>query len=269
MPSPMIAACSARQRDAEIGQHEVDVEQLHDDRDAADHVDDAPARIRREHARCRRRASAPRPGRARSTAASEPIVTMIVSFTPCSRMGRNSTSRRAAGSALASSAWRTVSRSRPFRPHFARIFSTVPFAFSFASDALILPSSSRVALAHADADRADDGRLVALDQAQLGEIALLQIVGKDRIVGEAGLQAAGVHVAQDVRNGVVDLDLAEQARSSSAARHRRCRPARRPSSPFRSSNGLCSPWCRPSARSGPRRRCRSARRNRSPPCAPA
>ena len=94
-----------------------------------------------------------------------------------------------------------------FRPHLARILSTVPFAFSFASEALILLQQLRVGLAHADADRADDGRLVALDQAHFGERALLQVVGDDRLVGEAGLDAAGVHVAQDVRDGVVDLDV--------------------------------------------------------------
>ena len=87
----------------------------------------------------------------------------------------------------------------------------VPLAFSLASEALILPSSAVVALAHADADRADRDRLVAVDEPHLGEAALLQIVGEDRIVGVAGLEAAGVHVAQDVGNGVVGLDVGEQA----------------------------------------------------------
>ncbi len=41
---------------------------------------------------------------------------------------------------------------------------------------------------------------------------MLEIVGQDRIVGEPGLETARVHVAQDVRNGVVRFDLAEQSR---------------------------------------------------------
>ena len=77
------------ERDAEIRQHEIDVEQLHDDRDAADHVDDRSWRSRRAAAR-RRRASAPRQGRAPSTARASPTVTMTVSRRPCIRIGRNS-----------------------------------------------------------------------------------------------------------------------------------------------------------------------------------
>src|SRR3712207_8741985 len=54
-----------------------------------------------------------------------------------------------------------------------------------------------VGLAHADADRADDRRLERLHQPDLRIKALLQVVGQDRVVGEAGLQAAGVHVRSE------------------------------------------------------------------------
>src|SRR5437899_731521 len=43
------------------------------------------------------------------------------------------------------------------------------------------------------------------------KFALLEIVGKDRVVGETSLEATRVHVPQDVRNGVVHLDLTEQS----------------------------------------------------------
>src|SRR5258708_10750426 len=69
----------------------------------------------------------------------------------------------------------------------------------------------RVALADSDADRADNGRLVGFDQTNFRKTALLEVVREDRVVGETGLEAAGVHVAQDVRNGVVHLDLTEQS----------------------------------------------------------
>ena len=83
---------------------------------------------------------------------SEPIVTTIVSQTPCSRIGKNSTAslrnfcigpdqgcvllramlRRASGRQEASA----------FCPHFSRILSMAPLAFSLASEALILASNS-------------------------------------------------------------------------------------------------------------------------------
>ena len=64
---------------------------------------------------------------------SEPIVTMIVSATPLIRIGRNSTASRQKACIRSPCA---------FRPHLSRIFSTVPFAFSFASEVLILASNS-------------------------------------------------------------------------------------------------------------------------------
>ena len=87
----------------------------------------------------------------------------------------------------------------------------VPLAFSLRERGVDLAEQRGLALAHADADRADGDGLIAVDQAHLGKAALLQIVGEDRIVGVAGLEAAGVHVAQDVGDGVVGLDVGEQA----------------------------------------------------------
>src|SRR3954469_17961261 len=49
-----------------------------------------------------------------------------------------------------------------------------------------------VRFAHADADRADDHRLFARDEPDLREASLLEVVGDDRVIGEAGLETPGV-----------------------------------------------------------------------------
>ena len=66
----------------------------------------------------------------------------------------------------------------------------MPFAFSFASEALILASNSVSPLRTPMPTEPTVVGLVALDDARLGKAALLQIVGEDRIIGEAGLEAA-------------------------------------------------------------------------------
>src|SRR3954469_15871830 len=142
---------------------------------------------------------------------SEPIVTTIVSTTPLIRIGKNS----------------AASCQKPFIDQLSSIGrwrSTLclqtPFIKDLVDGAIGLQLGERgidlaeqrgFALAHADADRADGDGLVAVDQVHLGEAALLQIVGEDRIVRVTGLEAAGVHVAQDVGDGVVGLDVGEQA----------------------------------------------------------
>src|SRR3954447_13618892 len=142
-----------------------------------------------------------RPSTVEST--SEPMVTTIVSTTPLIRIGKNS----------------AASCQKPFidQPSsIGRWRSTLclqaPFIEDLVDGAVGLELGQRgvdlaeqrgLALADADADRADGGRLVAVDEPHLGKAALLQIVSEDRIVGVAGLEAASVHVAQDVGNGVV------------------------------------------------------------------
>src|SRR5713226_3727472 len=180
-----------------------------------------------------------RPSTVEST--SEPTVTIMVSFTPNSRMGMNSTastrkrctftSPRLRGEVDARSASgegdsrRTEFVENPphptLSPHAGR-GSPRPAGSSLQSPlrqdrlqpavglelgeaGIDLLEQLAVALAHADADRAEDGRLIGLDQPYVGKQALLQIVGEDRIVGEAGLEPPGVHVAQDVGDRVVDL----------------------------------------------------------------
>src|SRR3954454_23560383 len=142
---------------------------------------------------------------------SEPMVTTIVRTTPLIRIGKNS----------------AASCQKPFIDQPSSIGlsrSTLRLQAPFIEDLLDgavglqlgergvdLAEQRGLALAHADADRADGDRLVAVDQTHLGEAALLQIVGEDRIVGVTGLEAAGVHVAQDVGDSVVGLDVGEQA----------------------------------------------------------
>src|SRR5574341_97135 len=69
-----------------------------------------------------------------------------------------------------------------------------------------------VALLHPDADAARHERLIGLDGLDGGIVPEADLVRQDREVAEAGLQPANVHVAEDVRQGVVDLDLLEHAR---------------------------------------------------------
>src|ERR1700738_4821792 len=137
---------------------------------------------------------------------SEPIVTRTGSFTPSSRMGRYSFS---------------CSRKRSMRgvPPPGPRRSQAPLRHDLVDGAVGLQLGERgvdlleqlaVGLAHPDADRADDRRLEGGDETKLGKIALLHIVGEDRIVGEPGLEAAGVDVAHAVRDGVVDLPVVEQ-----------------------------------------------------------
>jgi len=71
---------------------------------------------------------------------------------------------------------------------------------------VICASSSCVALAHADADATGEHRPCSSWPGDFGKQPLIEIVGEDRVISEAGLDAPGVHVAQDIGNGVVDLD---------------------------------------------------------------
>src|SRR5947209_1532513 len=105
----------------------------------------------------------------------EPMVTMIVSATPLIRIGKNS----------------TASCQKPFINQPSSIGlsrSTLRLQAPFIEDLLDgavglqlrergvdLAEQRGLALAHADADRADRGRLVAVDEPHLGEAALLQI----------------------------------------------------------------------------------------------
>ena len=133
-----------RQRDAEIRHHEIQVEQQHDDRDAADHVDQAGAQADQhadaghphqrpeqpEHGRQHQRADgnddrqpdALQQDRKNSTAS-------LRNF--CIGSGRARNVARASGHQEASA----------FCPHFSRILAMVPLAFSLASEALILASN--------------------------------------------------------------------------------------------------------------------------------
>src|SRR5581483_2545965 len=95
-----------------------------------------------------------------------------------------------------------------------------PFVENFRDRAVRLQLGERgvdlaqqllIALAYADRDGADGHRLVGFDQAHLRKQAQPEIVRKDRIVAISRLQAAGVHVTQDVGKGIVGLHLGEDA----------------------------------------------------------
>src|SRR6266702_4323691 len=160
---------------------------------------------------------------------SEPMVTRIVSHTPCSRIGRNSVASRRkfcidSNHAL-HPARSKLNHGKPMTVSPGHMSGGLrlesPFVENLVDGAIRLELGERgvdlleqfgIGLADADADLTGDGRFVGFNQANLRKAALLEVVGEDRVVGETGLEAARVHVAQDVRNGVVHLDLTEQSR---------------------------------------------------------
>src|SRR6476660_3248131 len=141
---------------------------------------------------------------------SEPMVTTIVSATPLIRIGKNSTAscQKPFIGKLSISLY--LSALRLLAPFFEDLVDGA-VGLQLGKRGVDLAEQRALPLAQADADRADGDGLVAVDEPHLGEAALLQIVGEDRVVGEAGLEAAGVHVAQDVGDGVVGLDVGEHA----------------------------------------------------------
>src|ERR1700724_1765488 len=167
---------------------------------------------------------------------SEPMVTRIVSHTPCSRIGMNSAASRRKfcidsnhalhfarlklnhdGTFLELTAERCplvpthVSGALGLEPPFVENLVDGAIRLELGERGVDLLEQIGIGLADADPDRTDDGRFVGFDQPNLRETALLEVVGKNRIVGETGLEKSGVHVAQDIRNGVVHLDLTEQS----------------------------------------------------------
>src|SRR4029077_11000080 len=193
------------QRDAEVGHHKVEIEQQDDNRDAADQIYQAGTQSG-ESAHtgdAQQRPNQPENGgqdqRTNGDDDGQPYALQK--------------DRQEFGGVTKEFFHRFKSRSRTLR-------AEAPFAQNFVQRAIGLDSRERsidlrqqllVALANSDGDGADDGRLVGIDQANFRKAALLEVIGEDRIVGVARLEAASVHVAQDVRNGVVDFDFAEQS----------------------------------------------------------
>src|SRR5580700_3714493 len=134
---------------------------------------------------------------------SDPKVTRIVSPTPCSRIGRNSAASCKNFSIDSNHALPPDRASGALRLEPPFVENLVDFAIrpELGERGVDLAEQLRIALADADGDGADDGRLVGIDQPSLGKAALLEVIGEDRIVGETGLETAGIDVAQDVRNG--------------------------------------------------------------------
>src|ERR1041384_117273 len=139
--------------------------------------------------------------------AREPMVTMIVSFTPISRMGRNSTDW--ARNRLIAARGRAASERSQAPLGEDLIHRSV--RFQLGKRGVDLLEQFSVTFAHTDAARAENDGLVRFHQPPVREVSLLHVIGKDRIVAETRLQAAGVHVAHDVRDRVVDLNISEQA----------------------------------------------------------
>src|ERR1700736_4756008 len=107
-------------------------------------------------------------------------------------------------------AWRGEGAERPsLQSPLGQYLFEGPVSLELGERGIDLLEQVAVALAHADADRAEDGRLVALGEPHLGEQPLLQVVGEDRIVGEASLEPPGIHVPQDVGDRVVDFHRGE------------------------------------------------------------
>src|SRR3984893_3481416 len=139
---------------------------------------------------------------------SEPMVTRIVSHTPCSRIGTKSEASRRK---FCIDSIHALHPARPEPRHDrAKADAASPdhssgalqsplvenlvdgtIGLEFGERGVDLLEQVLVALADPDGDRTDDGRLVGIDQANLRKIALLEIVGKDRVVGETGLETAG------------------------------------------------------------------------------
>src|SRR6478735_6890418 len=125
--------------------------------------------------------------------ASEPMVTTIVSQTPCSRIGKNSTA--SLRNFCIGSDQRVVrcysectapdsSGGVGLLPPFLENLGNGAACLQLGERGVDLRQQFSIALAHADRDGANGDGLVGIDQAHLGEITLLQIVGEDRIVGE-------------------------------------------------------------------------------------
>src|SRR6266496_4164434 len=147
----------------------------------------------------------------------EPMVTTTVSQTPCNRIGRNSAVSRRKFCIGSDHAWRLASGSLVS----GGFCLETPFVENLVERAVGLELGERgvdlseqllVGLADPDRDCSDRRRLVGINQADYRKTALLQVIGEDRIIGIAGLETARIHIAQNIGNGVVGLDLAEQSR---------------------------------------------------------
>src|SRR5581483_10832848 len=126
---------------------------------------------------------------------SEPTVTMMVSQRPCSRIGRNS--RISARNFVMTAADPLLRFNASIETPFREDLLQRAVLGQLVERGVDLSEQLAVALAHADADRAHNGRDIGVDQPHLGKQPLLEVVGQDGLVGEAGLQAAGVDVAED------------------------------------------------------------------------
>src|SRR5579872_5825216 len=141
---------------------------------------------------------------------SEPSVTTTVRPTPCRRIGKNSVASDknfCIGQAERSKLSPALGAEAPFVEDFCKR----AVRLQLGERGVDLAQQLLIALAYADRDGADGHRLVGFDQAHLRKQAQPEIVRKDRIVAISRLQAAGVHVAQDVGKGIVGLHLGEDA----------------------------------------------------------
>src|SRR5438067_7170105 len=98
-----------------------------------------------------------------------------------------------------------------FQPPIREYFLDRAVGLHFAQRCVDLVEHRLVALANGDADAADQHRFVVFREPRFRISALGDLVSDDRVIGEPTLDAADVHVANDVRNRIVDLDLLEEA----------------------------------------------------------
>src|SRR6201987_1392742 len=117
------------------------------------------------------------PSKVEST--SEPAVTTIVSQTPCNRIGRNSRASARNFSIVA-----RMLRGALVQTPFLQNLLQAAIARDLVERGVDLGEQVGIALAHADPDRAGDGRSVAVHQPHLREQPLLDVVGEDRLVRE-------------------------------------------------------------------------------------
>src|SRR5690606_38125033 len=80
-----------------------------------------------------------------------------------------------------------------------------------AGDGCIDFGHTFVAFAEGQTELAPGRRFIALDHLHLGVAALREVVGSHWSIPDAGIDAPGIHVSNDIGNAFVDLDITEQA----------------------------------------------------------
>src|SRR6266540_6905006 len=143
-----------------------------------------------------------KPSRVDSTSAQS--VSSIVTTQPCSRIGRKSR-------ASARNACKGKEKSGLLQAPLHQDLVDRTVGLQLGERGVDLLEEVLIGLAHADTDAPRHLRLVGRHELRLEARVLRQLVLQDRRIAEAGLDPAQGHVAQNVSERIVDLDLGEFA----------------------------------------------------------